>query len=126
MSSTPDHTNGGPSGPTGSAGSQISNAVVRLVREYTGRGPTKARTYFNDDLISVVLHDTLTVGERSLVRDGESERVLDTRKAYQQTMRTDLVAAVESASGRTVRAFFSDNSIDPDMAVETFVLDPRA
>jgi uncharacterized protein YbcI len=119
MSSTPDHTT------SGSTGAQISNAVVRLVREYTGRGPTKARTYFEDDLITVVLHDTLTKGERSLVRDGEAQRVLDTRKAYQHTMRGDLIAAVESASGRTVCAFFSDNSIDPDMAVETFALNPR-
>jgi uncharacterized protein YbcI len=118
MSSTPDHT------AQGSAGAQISTAVVHLVREYTGRGPTKARTYFNEDLVTVVLHDTLTTGERSLVRDGEAERVLDTRKAYQRTMRAVLVQAVESATGRTVCAFFSDNSIDPDMAVETFALDP--
>jgi uncharacterized protein YbcI len=120
MSSTQDHAS------LGETGSQISNAVVRLVSEYTGRGPTRARTFFNDDLITVVLHDTLTRGERSLVRDGEVERVLDTRKAYQRTMRTVLVEAVESASGRTVLAFFSDNSVDPDMAVETFVLVPAA
>jgi uncharacterized protein YbcI len=118
MSSTADHTS------NGATGSQISNAVVRLVSEYTGRGPTKARTFFNEDLITVVLQDTLTKGERSLVRDGEAQRVLDTRKAFQNTMRRDLVAAVESASGRRVAAFFSDNTIDPDMAVETFVLDP--
>lgn len=35
--------------------------------EYTGRGPTKARTYVNEDLVSVLLRDTLTKGERSLV-----------------------------------------------------------
>jgi uncharacterized protein YbcI len=118
MSSTTDHTASGP------IGSQISNAVVRLVNEYTGRGPTKARTYFNDDLITVVLHDTLTKGERSLVRDGHAELVRTARRTYQGTMRTDFIAAIESLSGRTVHAFFSDNTIDPDMAVETFVLEP--
>jgi uncharacterized protein YbcI len=120
MSSTTDHTTSGPTAL------RISNDVVRLVREYTGRGPTKARTFFNDDLITVVLHDTLTNGERSLVRGGEAQWVLDTRKKYQRTMREDLVAAVEAASGRKVRAFFSDNSVDPDMAVETFALEPVA
>ncbi len=36
----------------------VSYATVRTLSEYTGRGPTKARTYISDDLISVVLRDT--------------------------------------------------------------------
>jgi uncharacterized protein YbcI len=96
------------------------------MREYTGRGPTKARTYLNDDLITVVLQDTLTMGERSLVRDGERELVITTRKAFQRTMSTQMVAAVERLSGRKVFAFLSDNHIDPDVAVESFVLVPES
>jgi uncharacterized protein YbcI len=95
------------------------------MREYTGRGPTKARTYINDDLISVVLQDTLTMGERSLVRDGELELVLASRKAFQRTMSTQMIAAVERHSGRKVHAFLSDNHIDPDVAIESFVLAPE-
>jgi uncharacterized protein YbcI len=104
----------------------ISNAVVQLLSEYTGRGPTKARTYMNDDLITVVLRDTMTTGERSLCEDGQGELVLATRKAYQNTMADDLVAAVEEHSGRTVFAFLSDNHIDPDIAIESFVMVPEA
>jgi uncharacterized protein YbcI len=100
--------------------------MVRLLSEYTGRGPTKARTYINEDLISIVLQDTLTKGEQSLVRDGSIELVLASRKAYQNTMREDLVAAVEELSGRKVMAFLSDNHLDPDFAVESFVLAPRS
>ena len=111
---------------SGSRAAAISNAVVSLMSEYTGRGPTQARTYINDNLISVVLSDTLTKGERSLVRDGFGERVLDMRHAYQRTMGADLVAAIEEITGRKVHAFLSDNHIDPDMAVETFVLEPIA
>ena len=104
----------------------ISNATVRLLSEYTGRGPTKARTYVNDGLISVVLQDTLTKGERRLVRDGQTNLVLATRKAYQNTMKAALIAAVEEHSGREVIAFLSDNHIEPDYAVESFVLAPLA
>jgi uncharacterized protein YbcI len=104
--------------------SAISSAVVQLMREYTGRGPTKARTYIDEDLITVVLQDTLTMGERSLVRDGEIELVLTSRKAFQRTMSTQLIAAVERHSGRRVLAFLSDNHIDPDVAIESFVLVP--
>jgi uncharacterized protein YbcI len=101
----------------------ISNMVVRLMSEYTGRGPTKSRTYLQDDLITVVLQDTLTKGERSLVRDGKEELVLSTRLAYQMTMRQDLIAGLEQLTGRTVRAFMSANHMDPDVAVEIFVLE---
>jgi uncharacterized protein YbcI len=110
----------------GAQGLAVSNAVVRLMSDYTGRGPTKAHTHIDGDLIAVVMRDTLTKGERSLVRDGRSELVLASRRAYQATMRTDLVAAVEGITGRTVLAFLSDNHIEPDLAVEIFVMEPRA
>jgi uncharacterized protein YbcI len=110
----------------GSVASAISAAVVGLMREYTGRGPTRARTYMNEDLISVVLQDTLTMGERSLVRDGEVELVLASRKAFQRTMSREMVAAVEEHTGRHVLAFLSSNHVDPDIAIESFVLVPRS
>jgi uncharacterized protein YbcI len=115
-----------PTTQKGSISAAISSAVVQLMREYTGRGPTKARTYIDEDLITVVLQDTLTMGERSLVRDGETDLVLTSRKAFQRTMSTQLIAAIERHSGRSVYAFLSDNHIDPDIAVETFVLAPIA
>jgi len=108
----------------GSKAAAISNHVVRTMSEYTGRGPTKARTYINDDLVTVVLQDTLTKGERSLAGGEREELVLTTRKAYQGTMRHDLVDGVETILGRSVRAFLSDNHIDPDVAVEVFLLAP--
>lgn len=113
-----------PQHPHGSLTNSISNLVVRLLNEYTGRGPTRARTYINDDLISIVLHDTLTRGEQSLVADGYAERVLDTRHMYQRSMRKDIIAGVEELTGRRVIAFLSDNHIDPDIAIENLLLEP--
>lgn len=97
---------------------------MQQVSAYTGRGPTKAWTSIDSELISVVLRDTLTKGERSLVADGRGQFVLDMRKAFQSTMRDDLVGGVEQITGRKVIAFLSDNHIDPDIAVESFVLEP--
>ncbi len=98
--------------------------MVKLLREYTGRGPTKARTHIDGDLITVVMQDTLTMGERSLVSDGKAELVLETRRAFQDTMSTQMIAAVERYSGRKVAAFLSANTVDPDVAIESFVLEP--
>lgn len=108
--------------PAASKAAAISNLVVRKLSEYTGHGPTKARTHFSDNVVVVVLQDTLTKGERSLVGDGLHELVLSMRKAFQGTMRDELVGGIEEILGRPVVAFLSDNHIDPDVAVEVFVL----
>jgi uncharacterized protein YbcI len=104
----------------------ISAAAVSLLREYTGRGPTRARTTINRDAVMIVLGDTLTMGERKLVDAGQSGRVLQLRHDYQGVMKDDLVSAVEEVLGRKVIAFMSQNHIDPDLAVEVFVLEPDA
>jgi len=111
-------------GGSGSVQAAISDAAVRLLAEYTGRGPTRARTAISHDLVTIVLGDTLTKGERNLVDAGRGERVLQLRHDYQMVMRKDLVKAVEDNVGREVVAFMSNNHIDPDLAVEVFVLKP--
>ena len=105
-------------------GPMISTATVQLLHEYTGRGPTKAKTLINDDLVTVLLADTLSKGERKLIDNGRSDRVLQLRHDYQLTMRDDLIAIVERQLDRKVIAFMSQNHIDPDLAVEVFVLEP--
>jgi uncharacterized protein YbcI len=109
---------------SGEMNAAISSEIVHLLREHTGRGPTKARTTGADNLIVCVVEDALTVGERSLVRGGEAELVLDTRRAFQRTMKAAYVEAVERISGREVAAFMSDSHIDPDSGVEIFLLAP--
>jgi uncharacterized protein YbcI len=105
-------------------GRMISTAAVQLLHEYTGRGPTKAKPFINDSVVTVLLADTLTKGERRLVDAGHSDRVLQLRHDYQLTMRDELVACVEGQLDRKVIAFMSQNHIDPDFAVEVFVLEP--
>jgi uncharacterized protein YbcI len=107
-----------------SVNSQICDAAVRLLREYTGRGPTKARAMINGDSVMIVLGDTLTRGERQLVATGKGDRVLQLRHDFQLVMRDELVGAVEDALDRKVIAFMSQNHIDPDLAVEIFILQP--
>jgi uncharacterized protein YbcI len=110
---------------TGSQGQAIGNLITRLLSDYTGRGPTRARTHFNENLITIVVQDLLTKGERSLIRDGKQDLVLETRRAYQQTMGEDLTAGIEEITGRQVIAFLSANNLDPDLAIESFMLAPQ-
>ena len=109
----------------GEISATISRAIVRVHRDYLGRGPTKARTSIRDNTVVVLMEDTLTKAERSLVADGKQDEVLQTRHSFQMTMRSDMVAAVEDATGRGVIAFMSDNHVEPDLACEIFVLEPQ-
>jgi len=114
-----------PSGD-GTFSSAISDAMVRVLSRYTGRGATSSWTMLGKDLIICVMGDALTKGERSLVEHGKREAVLEIRKAFQESMAKDAIAVVEELSRRQVAAFMSNNSIDPDLAVEIFILEPLA
>jgi len=108
-------------GPT----KEISYAMVGLLAKYTGRGPTKARTTIGRDHVLVMLADTLTRGERSLVDAGFGDHVLDTRSKYQTAMRAEAVTMVERLTGRSVIGFMSDNHLDPDLGAEIFTFAPN-
>ena len=110
----------------GELAARISTTVVRALARTTGRGPTKAKTTLGDNGIFVVLQDSLTRGEQTLVDAGEGEAVLDLRRRWQRVMQTELSREIEELTGRKVIGFMSDNHIDPDIAVEVFVLEPPA
>jgi len=103
---------------------EINTGSVRILREYTGRGPTKARSVIDTNSVTVLLADTLTPAERRLAEGGKGDHVLQTRDEFQRLMRDDLVKVVEDALDRKVIAFMSANHIDPDYGVEVFVLEP--
>ena len=113
----------GPKQTTRSPAVEISNAAVHLVREYTGRGPTKAKTTITEDLIVIVMRDTMLKAEKTLADHGEEGLVVSTRRRFQDAMRADFIDIVERISARRVVAFMSDHHIDPDLAVEVFVLE---
>ena len=109
----------------GELAAEISRTVVRALSETTGRGPTKAKTTIGDNGVFVVLQDTLTHGERTLSNAGQGKAVLDLRRRWQAVMQADVSREIEELTGRKVIGFMSDNHIDPDLAVEVFVLAPR-
>ena len=108
----------------GQLAAAISDTVVRALARTTGRGPTKAKTTLGDNGVFVVLQDSLTRGEQTLANAGQGEAVLGLRKRWQHVMEADISREIEELTGRKVIGFMSDNHIDPDLAVEVFVLEP--
>jgi len=110
----------------GSRAAEISNRAVQVLHDFTGRGPTRAHTVINRDSVLILVGDTLTKGERTLVATGQEQFVIDMRHRFQKAMQEDLIAAVEKIMGRKVIAFMSANHVDPDMAAEVFALEPAS
>src|SRR3954454_22495593 len=105
--------------PTGDVRLAVANAVVRLYKRYYGKGPTRARAYYQDDVVTCVLREVYTRAERTLIASGRSSSVLATRRELQQVIREEFVSEVERITGRKVIGFLSANQEDPDMSVET-------
>jgi uncharacterized protein YbcI len=112
--------------PDGQLAAAISTTVVKALARTTGRGPTRAKTTLGDNGVFVVLQDSLTVGEQTLTDAGQGQAVLDLRRRWQGVMQDDVSREIEELTGRKVVGFMSDNHIDPDLAVEVFVLEPIA
>jgi uncharacterized protein YbcI len=74
-------------------------------------------------VVTVVMRGVMSHAEKTLAHSGSGEDVTNMRHLFQQTMEADFRIAVERLTGRTVIAFISGNHVDPDIAIETFVLD---
>jgi uncharacterized protein YbcI len=113
-------------GRTSSLLTELSNEMVRLFKEQFGRGPTTVRAaWAGPDIVMVVLENTFTAAERTLVRLGEHQRVRETRMFFQYATAVDMCEPVERLTGRKVRAFSSGIDTEVDgLSVETFVLHP--
>jgi uncharacterized protein YbcI len=103
---------------------QISNAMVRIHKEHWGKGPTKARTIYAEDVVLTRLEEIFTRAETTLLRAGREKEVRNMRLAFQRELEPEFVAAVEHLTGRKVQAFISEIHAPTNMGVELFMLEP--
>lgn len=117
---------GTPAAPEGGRGTSlvatISRDIVRIHARFYGRGPTKAKTVWREEIVICVLEDIFTKAERLLVDGGRFEQVRAHRTAFQDEAGPIFRAAVEETTGRRVKSFLSQTSAD-GVASEVFVLD---
>jgi uncharacterized protein YbcI len=109
--------------PAGEALAAISNAMVQAKKHYYGRGPTKARTYINDNNVFCVMEGGLTASEETLLEAGEHDLVRQYRLRFQEVVGAPLVEAVERILGRRVIGYHSQIIFEPTRIFEIFVLE---
>ncbi len=108
----------------GDALTAISDGLVGLLKDFYGRGPTQAKSYYQDDLVVCILRGGYTQVEQTLRDGGRGAAVIEQRMEFQELMRERFEAVIEAATGREVIGFMSGNQQDPDMMCEVFVLSP--
>lgn len=109
--------------PDGEQLAAISNAIVKILSDSYGRGPTKAKTYAFDEYILCVLEDILTTVERTLVDRGEEDLVRRVRLRFQEQEAKQFKDAVEAVTGRRVIVYNSQVTFHPPVGFEMFVLE---
>ena len=108
--------------PDGQLRAALANAMIRVVHEHWGKGPTRAKAYLEDGFLFCVLEDPLTTVERTLAKGGETDLVRELRLEVQELAEEDFRIQVEALTGRRVLACHSQIVFDPDMLFEIFAL----
>jgi uncharacterized protein YbcI len=102
----------------------ISDGMVALLKEFYGRGPTRTKSYYEDDLVVCVLRGGFSRVEQTLLEGGRTAAVIQQRLEFQEVMRDRFTGVVQAATGRPVIGFMSGNQQHPDMMCEVFILGP--
>ncbi len=102
----------------------ISDGMVSLLKEFYGRGPTRTKSYYADDLVVCVLRGGFSRVEQTLLDGGRGEAVIRQRMEFQEVMRDRFTGVIQDATGRPVIGFMSGNQQHPDMMCEVFILGP--
>jgi uncharacterized protein YbcI len=101
----------------------LSNALVALMKEHWGKGPTAAKSFINDEYVFTVLEGGLTRNEETLLAAGNADVVREYRMHFQQAVREEFTSAVEQITGRRVLDYHSQILFEPPRSFEMFVLD---
>jgi uncharacterized protein YbcI len=101
---------------------EVSNTAVALHREHFGRGPGAAKTHIADNLVVCVLTDVFTPLEKTLIAAGQEERVRETRAIHRAATEDVYKTRMEAVLGCTIEAHMSSIHVDPDVAVDIYLV----
>jgi uncharacterized protein YbcI len=106
--------------------SRISTEMVRAMKQFYGKGPMHAKSYFIDDLLFIVMRGGMTQSEQTMLNAGHQDTVRQFRQEFENEMTPRLSQMVEQLTGRHVINYQSQVLFDPNMSVEIFVFDDQA
>lgn len=95
----------------GETEAEFTKAMIQFEKEYLGRGPSDARTFFINDMILVRLRGILTPAEMKIAeeRDGQA-LVKETRRRLFESSRTLIENMVQEIVGVKMISLHTDMS----------------
>ena len=104
----------------------ISASIAGLIGEHYGRHSIKVKAYALDDMIVVAIRGRcFTPFEQAMIDGGEPQGVIRLRTDFDSIMAERYKQIINAATGRNVLALLSQSHVDPDITVETVLLDGR-
>ena len=110
---------------------EFTRAIIKFEKEYLGRGPLEARTFFVADMVLVRLRGVLTPAEQKLAEDREGQRLVkEARRQLFETSRPVIEKMVRDILNCEVVSLHTDLSTRTGervivLTVDT-VLEPRS
>jgi len=109
--------------PGGGMRGEISSAMVSIMKKYLGKGPTNARTFFNERYIFCVMEGGLTRADETLLAAGQEDLVRTYRLSFESAITPVITRAVADITQRAVVGYHSQVILDPPHTIEIFILD---
>jgi uncharacterized protein YbcI len=103
----------------------LANAMMGIMKQFYGKGPTGAKAWMLDDYAFIAMEGGLTRNEETLLDDDKEDVVRAYRLAFQETVRDTMMNTVAEITGRRVLEYHSQIVFRPTRAFEIFVLEPH-
>ncbi len=108
----------------GEAEAEFTKSIIKLERDYLGRGPSDARTFLVDDMVLVRLRGILSPAESRLTESQENrELVKETRRRLFESARPMIEQMVREITGCTLVSLHTDMSTKTGERIIVLTLD---
>ena len=111
-------------GTKGLVEEKITNAMIKIQKEQTGRGANKGKSYIVQDMIIIRLGGVLTPAESNLAHDNEGRRLVkDLRYHLDYTTRPQMEKIIYDITHVKVVSVYGDISTEIGERLEVFILE---
>jgi uncharacterized protein YbcI len=103
---------------------QITNAMIKLQKNQTGRGAEQGKSFIVQDMIIVRLKGVLTPAERNLIQEEDGPRLIkEIRHHLEKVTRTAMEEIIFSVTGTKVISVHGDISTKTGEMIDVFILE---
>jgi len=104
--------------------SEVTNTIIKIEKEFLGRGPLEAKNFFVDDMILIRLRGILTPAEVKLAESAEGKALVkQTRRELFELSRPMLHEMLYNILGCNLISMHTDMSTQTDERVVVLTVD---